>query len=203
MRSKLNRMMASSIKHRVAPYPTKQIRQLKFLDRTSILYPAPPAQDWLLVMVAPRREAEAITSLREAGYIAWHPQMIVEINNARHRIRTRLNRPLFPRYVFVAPQDTASKGIKQCDHVTYIVGAVGSPRLLQALSERQTGGEFNILRPSSPWKLGDTVEIEEGPFTGLAGIVQKTDAERTIILLQMFGSAHSVRVGTVDLRKCA
>lgn len=208
MRTKLNRLINKGARQPLRPYPIKSNKKLRVLDKTKPLLPAPEAINWLVVMTAPRRETDAVAALREAGYHAWYPQLTTWIHSARLRIKSKVNRPLFSRYIFVAQRDGCSKSITDIDHVGYIIGPVPPGRkndrpLLDALSERQALGEFDGTKLPPPFTTDQHVTLTEGPFAGLSGIVAKADHERTLVLLQILGSDRPVQVATATLRVVA
>ena len=204
MRSKLNRMMARNAPPSGLQMPPKQKRPLRIVDNTKPLQRAPEAAAWLVVMVEPRCEGKAIISLHEAGHLAWHPQMTVWSTNHRLRIKSKEHRPVFPRYIFVAKGERATKSVLACDHITYLVSSLPrSSTFMEELSERQHQGWADI-KPVSPFKIDQEVVInDEGVFHGLSGIVEKTDADRTTILFDILGSMTKIEVDTDHLKRVA
>ncbi|MCA0318213.1 MAG: hypothetical protein LCH88_09105 [Proteobacteria bacterium] len=181
-------------------------RPFKVLDATKPLRAAPEAREWLVAMVEPRAEEKAATALREAGYLAWYPQMTCWISSARLRTRTKVNRPLFPRYVFVALQAHARKAIKDCDHVAGIVGSgrvFARPSLLATLSRRQRLGEFDMGLGETLFARGDVVTVAEGVASGLHGVVLKAEADRVKVLMDLLGSKRPIDMPASALRKVA
>lgn len=168
------------------------------VDETRPLLPAPPAARWSALIVEPRMEAKAATALREAGHIVWYPQTVETVARQHLRLRIKVNRPLFPRYVFAAA-GRARKGMLDCDHVVRIVGVVG-PALMAELSRRQAGGEFVTELRQSLYRRGARVRIIDGPFQGLDGIVHRGEAERIDVLVGMLGQQVSVRIDTDQVR---
>lgn len=157
----------------------------RHIDETAELLPVPEAFGWVALMVEPRLEAKAVTALREAGYAAWFPQTVETIVNSHRRTKRKVNRPLFPRYVFAA--SLGRIGMGDCDHVSAIVGPV-SQALVANLSARQARGEFEA-KAAAPVQFGKgaTVRINDGPFAGFDGIVEKSAKERVDVLVQIFG----------------
>lgn len=209
MRSKLNRMMSHKWPAKLPAAPVKAKRSLRILDETKPLQAAPEAPHWLVVMVEPRCEDKAIKALHEAGHLAWHPQMTCWQVNHRLRIKSKVHRPLFPRYAFVSKGEYATKSVKDCDHVTRIIGEVPSIRqtdrdMVTDLSHKQQHGWFGIEGPASPFNINDEVAIDdEGAFHGLRGLIDKTAVERSTILLEFLGSFRKIVVETDSLRKVA
>lgn len=207
MRTRLARMMMKGARQPQRPYPVKADRPLRVIDKTRPLQPAPEATQWLVLIVAPRREADAVQALRDAGHRAWHPQLTTWITSARLRIKSKVNRPLFPRYIFVAKMEGAAKSIEDCDHCGKIIGPVIKPRkecrpLLEVLSSKQAAGEFDgtIAKPIPMFDEGEwAVFADEGPFHGLKGIVQKTEGERVMILMNILGADNRIEANVYQL----
>jgi len=90
---------------------TKAKPEWREVDETTALEPAPTASGWVVLMVEPRMEAKAATALRDAGYVGWFPQTVEEIKTERRgqRIKRKVNRPLFPRYLFAAAGEAAER----------------------------------------------------------------------------------------------
>ena len=187
------------------------------IDETKPLEPAPVAQGWVVLMVEPRMEGKAAAALRDAGYVAWFPQTIEETKNEKRKVRRKVNRPLFPRYLFAAAPvaagwlsdgdgygDSGSPSFKAlerlcgpaigmggCDHVTVIVGPVPSA-LLSNLSDRQCEGEFEQREIISQFGKNSRVRITEGPFAGLDGIVHRSQGRRVEVLMSFLGSERGI-----------
>jgi len=110
MRTKLARMHAKARQKRPELWVAKA-KPVREIDDTEPLEPAPQATGWVVLMVEPRMEAKAATALRDAGYVAWYPQTVEEIRTERRGQKTRrkVNRPLFPRYLFAAAGEGAER----------------------------------------------------------------------------------------------
>lgn len=108
MKTRLNRMMAKSRQKRPELWVAKA-KQWRDIDETKPLEPAPAASGWVVLMVEPRMEGKAATALKDAGYVAWFPQTIEETKNEKRKVRRKVNRPLFPRYLFAAAGEAVER----------------------------------------------------------------------------------------------
>lgn len=197
--------------------PKAKPKEWREVDETKPLHPAPAASGWVVLMVEPRMEAKASEALRDAGYVAWHPQTVEVTQDTRRKVRRKVNRPLFPRYLFAAAPvaggwlsegdeyggsgNPALKalarlcgpaiGMGDCDHVTVIVGPVPSA-LLANLSDRQCEGEFEQREIISQFGKNTRVRITEGPFAGLDGIVHRSQGRRVEVLMSFLGSERRI-----------
>lgn len=106
MRSKLARL---SHTRQPRTWRDQSGRQWRDIDQTTPLLAAPDAAAWSALIVAPRMESDAARALREAGYLAWYPQTVETVTSQHRRTRTKVNRPLFPRYVFAAPAEAVDR----------------------------------------------------------------------------------------------
>jgi transcriptional antiterminator NusG len=201
--------------HRPKPKEWRQV------DETTPLEPAPAATGWVVLMVEPRMEAKAATALRDAGYVAWFPQTVEETKDDRRKIRRKVNRPLFPRYLFAgaaAPAgwlsdgdgygDAGNAGLRalsrlcgpaigmgDCDHVSAIIGPVPAA-LLADLSSRQGDGEFvKDDGKAKQFGPGAAVRVTDGAWAAFQGIVERHAKDRIRILLDIFGRPTPVEVG--------
>lgn len=203
MRTRLAKLMTKAAREPHRLYPHKTNKGPRILDKTrelkAILF---PQASWLVVMTAPRRENDAIAALLKEGHLAWHPQSTVYLTSYRHQIKTKVNRSLFPRYIFATRNPNAEKAIPDCDHVSFVVGDVprarpGLPSLLEILSDKQQAGEFDgtITQPLHSFKRGEQVRVnDESAFHGLNAIIERTEGERVLVLLNLLGGSTRVEI---------
>lgn len=162
-------------------------------DKTKPFTPAPSAPAWFVLVTAPSRERDAIKALTEAGYLAWAPETIVIWSSARRKKRVRINRPLFPRYIFAAPFGPSTTAMTDAKHVVGLVSETPIPgRIIDDLSRRQAGGDF-VPVLTNALKQGETVRIEEGPWQGQTGQVDEASPKWVSVLLTVFGAQMPVR----------
>ena len=226
MKTKLTRLYAKARARQPRLWTDHNGRQWRDLDETIELEPAPLVGRWSVLTVAPRMEAQAAEALQDAGYIAWYPQTVETAVSSSRRTRTKVNRPLFPRYVFAAAGEVSERqawpdkgssrligrqayegrlsgedwmrrpeavGMLDCDHVVRII-ACTSQALLDELSRRQAGGEFEVPdKIKAAFAKGSKVRLTDGPFAGFDGIVHRSVRERIEVLVQLFGRTTKVQ----------
>lgn len=199
--------------------PKAKPKEWREVDETKPLLAAPAASGWVVLMVEPRMEGKASEALRDAGYVAWHPQTVEITQDTRRKVRRKVNRPLFPRYLFAAAPAAGgwlsdgdeyggsgnpslkalarlagpSVGMGDCDHVSAIIGPV-TAALLADLSERQSRGEFEAQTAVSQFGKNTRVRITDGPFAGLDGIVHRSVKGRVEVLVSFFGGKRPVKL---------
>lgn len=144
---------------------------------------------WIVATTHPHSEAIAREHLERQGFTVYCPMIRKRRSHAR-RVDTVL-RPLFPGYIFV--NRTGGPGIwrpiQSTTGVRSIVRFGEEPAVLdasfiEALQAREEDGA--IIRPPTPFVVGQQVQIEGGPFDGLlARILSLNDRERITVLLDV------------------
>jgi transcription antitermination factor NusG len=197
--SKAYRMMHDGPLRKRQLMPGRTPRLMRERDRTdeSPLVAPPSAAQWHVAMSEPRREREAAIELERAGYGAWYPQETIWRERRDKRERTRLNQPLFPRYLFVALRPNADKPIRDCRHITGLLPYRPTAKTITELYDRQSGREFDAERAAEQARqalVGKPVRIADGPFASFNGIVTRAAHERIEILINVLGRLTPVVV---------
>jgi transcriptional antiterminator RfaH len=154
---------------------------------------------WYVVHTHALSEARAAEHLRRQGYQAYVPQCRKWRSHARRR--ELVQRPLFPRYLFVFLDimRTQWRPILSTVGVSTLLMRDGEPNPMpEGVVERIQGGEANgefdrmLHRRFSP---GEPVRILEGPFADLIGRFQGlADRERVYVLLELMERQVKVRL---------
>lgn len=161
---------------------------------------------WYLVHTKPRQEKVAEYNLERQGYEVYLP--LTQQPKRRNGHWTSVIEPLFPRYLFVRLQLGLEDfyPIRSTIGVRNLVRFAEEPAIvpdeiivtLRHAADRAT----TLHRPhSKPFKQGDNVLIEEGPFAGLEGIfwVEKSQ-ERVVILLEILGQRRHLTIKADSLK---
>jgi transcriptional antiterminator RfaH len=106
-----------------------------------------------------------------------------------------VERPLFPRYLFVALDMLEQRWrpilstVGVCDLVRRGNAPAPMPSgLAEEIGERAALGAFDRLSPLDGLRRGDAVRVVEGPFTDLIGrFMGAADRERVCVLLDILG----------------
>lgn len=114
----------------------------------------------------------------------------------------RLNKPLFPGYLFMETEDVNKLFLmlKQIPKLTKVLGTdmdfvplqEAEVEMLDRLLDQE-----KVLRLSSGIVVGDQLEITAGPLMGMEGMVKKIDRHKRIAILEvpMFGRVVETTVG--------
>jgi len=153
---------------------------------------------WYVVRTKIRKEDYAVQQLEHRGVAVFLPRIL---ECGRDEIT-----PLFPGYLFVR--------IALLEQYYRVVWSPGV-RSFVAFGPTPTpvqdsviwfiaasAGEGGVIRPLSPFKTGDRVQIRSGPLSGLIAVVQRPCSQRgrVRVLLDFLrqGATVEVPVGLVD-----
>lgn len=156
---------------------------------------------WFAAYSSVGRERRAVAGLLDAGMEAYCPMATRWIMHARKR--ERVQRPLFPRYLFVGLQDPDMWGAaKRVDGIEQLIRAAGtSPAVVPAaiverLRAAEALGQFDDTvkhQTIAPFKVGQPVRVIAGPLSGFVAKVVAADPKgRVRLLLTMLGGERTV-----------
>jgi transcription antitermination factor NusG len=162
------------------------------------------SKTWYVVKTAGGdSERRAERGLHSSGFDVYRP------HEDRWRIYRRrcsdVSIGWFRGYVFVGFRDSPRFDlVHNTDGVSSILGVSGAPlsvpgELLQKVADELAG--IKITRPR-PFKAGQRVSVQRGPFAELIGIVRELDhdGERAMVRIDMLGKEHELELGYADLK---
>ncbi len=154
---------------------------------------------WYAVLCKPRREVVAETNLVNQGFRVYLPRLATQARRAGKWIDTV--EPLFPRYLFVAPENERQSlaPVRSTLGVSGLVQFGGQPatipdaavEILREKHDPVTGAcaSRNVFAPSAP------VKFRAGPFAGLEGVFEAESGDaRVFVLLDFLGKINRVKV---------
>ncbi len=160
--------------------------------------PSLPQASWVVVNTHSRRETCAIENLQRQKFGVYCP--MVRRRRSHARTVKDVLRPLFPSYVFVAIAPARQRwrpilstygvrGIVRCGDEPSTI----DPRFIDNLRAREIDGA--IVRPPSPYRVGQAVQIIGGPFDGIvATILSMDEKDRVVVLLDLMNRGVKVQV---------
>jgi transcriptional antiterminator RfaH len=156
------------------------------------------AWPWLAVNTNPHRERMVIENLESQGLNAYCPMMRRQRSHAR-RVDTVL-RPLFPTYLFVQANADLRRWrpILSMHGVRTVVRAGDDPSFVDdafitGLRMREVDGA--VVRPPSPYRIGQEVRITGGPFDGfITTILGLDEKDRLLVLLDVMHRGLRIRI---------
>jgi transcriptional antiterminator RfaH len=159
---------------------------------------------WVVVNTHPHRENLALDNLARQQFTAYCPVVSKTVKHAR-RIQDVL-RPLFPGYVFVQIDADRQRwrpilstfGVRSLvsfgERLSYL-----DDEFIQSLKTREVDGA--IVRPVSPYQIGQKVCITRGPFDGLvATIIAMSEKDRLVVLMDILNRPTKVKVDAGSCR---
>ncbi|HXW68201.1 MAG TPA: transcription termination/antitermination NusG family protein [Dissulfurispiraceae bacterium] len=160
---------------------------------------------WYVIYTKPRQEDNVEESLARASVEVFNPKL-----RRKRLIRGKYRhviRPLFPNYLFAKFDPSLQYNmVKYTRGVSSIVGNRGLPwpvseDIIDIIKSRLNEEGLIVITPDI--KVGDKVEITEGPFRGFIGIFEREmkDSERIIVLLNTVEYRASLDIEKELLRK--
>jgi transcriptional antiterminator RfaH len=129
---------------------------------------------WYVVLTKARSEEIAQFHLNTKGIEVFYPKLLLPIANkgSRHCVS------LFPNYLFVRIAISSQEyfRVAWCPGVKRLIGFGGTPAVIeeQVINlMRERANQDGLIVARSNLKVGDEVQITEGPFKGLVGIIQE------------------------------
>lgn len=154
---------------------------------------------WYAIQTKARQEQLALKNLERQNFHTFLPQL----RNPKHVKGSWQERiePMFPGYLFTQ-LDFSSQDVAPIRSTRGVLGfvrfggvvATAPSGLVESLQELNTP---NIKQLAQLFSKGEQVEVVDGAFAGLSGIVQaQTSLERVVILLELMGRKNEVSVAT-------
>ena len=147
---------------------------------------------WHVLHVRPRCEkkiAEHCLVHRVEHYLPLR-----EETKVYQRRKVTVQKPVFPRYVFVTFNAEERASVLRSHHVVRILDVLDQQRLLGELEQVRLALTVDpTLKACEALERGRRVRIEGGPFQGLEGVVQSIKGRTRVLLnVEMIGQAVAV-----------
>lgn len=155
-------------------------------------------QSWVVINTHAHRERFALDNLERQNFRTYCPMLQATVRHAR---KTReVLRPMFPGYVFAGVDPASPRWrpllstlgvrsvVRSGDRLSYL-----SLGFIDALRARELNGA--IVRPASPYRIGQSVKIVRGAFDGLvATIIEMDERDRLVVLMDLLNRPVKVKV---------
>jgi transcription antitermination factor NusG len=150
---------------------------------------------WFALSVVPRKEKAAAEALRAKGFEDFLP-----LYSARRKWSDRIKTvelPLFPGYVFCRFDPRDRLPIVKMPTVMNIVGFGGDP---EPVAEGEIDALQTICRSrlwTMPWPnltAGSRIRIQEGPLTGLEGVLLNAERMRLVVSVTLLQRSVAVEI---------
>jgi transcriptional antiterminator RfaH len=158
---------------------------------------------WYVGYTKPKQEFIAQENLLRQSYEVCLPLV-------RRIVRRKESmEPLFPRYIFIRPShdEQSLSPVRSTTGVSSIIRfgmdlAVMSDATCQRIMEfaqiQQQGGLESLLSIQGI-QVGQKVAINQGPFSGLEGLVSAVAKDRVLVLMSLLGKEQTLKFEAQDL----
>lgn len=154
--------------------------------------------NWYAIYTKPKQEDRVEENLSHASLEVFNPKL--KRKKVIHGRYECVIQPFFPCYIFVRFEPTHHYHmVKYTRGVRNIVGNPGSPwpvseEIIDIVKSRINEDGYIVIRPDI--KVGNSVEIIEGPLKGFVGIFEKEtkDRDRVIVLLNTIEYQATVEI---------
>jgi transcription antitermination factor NusG len=161
---------------------------------------APP---WFAVYTLPNHEKSVARQLDKRGIPHYLP-LYQSVCQWKDR-KMRLEKPLFPGYVFVCPPLQNRLRVVQVPSVIRLVGFGGEPAVIPEaeLATIRTCLDRNCrMEPHRVLQLGQRARITRGPLTGIEGILlRRKGISRLVLSVGVIMRAVAVEVDAADIER--
>ena len=142
--------------------------------------------NWFLLQTKSRQESRAVENLERQGVDSFCPMIRVEKVSRGNRIVKQ--EVLFPSYLFVNFNQTSVSAttVRSTRGVSHFVTCAGSPvmvpdTLIEQLQKRTDPTNAELV--SNLPRVGDSLEVIEGPFRGLNAVFSQIDGDQRAVVL--------------------
>lgn len=155
--------------------------------------------NWFVINTKPKKEFQVERLFSEGGFEFYYPKF-------KHENRIK---PFFPGYGFlIFDFPSQYQLVKYTRGVKRVVGNKEGPipipeTVIQEIKAREVNGLIELEKHGEAPKVGDEIEVVEGPLKGLKGIFKKElgDKERVMILLSYVSYQGQLLIEKKKLKK--
>ncbi len=164
-------------------------------------------QAWFVVYTKAQARAGSSGEPGQAGLRGLLSQRSPLPSAVKGQLVASIIEPFFPRYIFLN-FDLGSDNwapLRSTRGVSSIVRFGGVPQrvpasVVAALQSNENADNLQEVKPKT-WKLGDSIEIEQGPFAGYKCLFQaERGADRVTVLLNIIGKPTRTTLQKQDLQ---
>jgi transcriptional antiterminator RfaH len=154
---------------------------------------------WYVINIKPKKETQVERLFTEGGFEVYCPKYV----------REKRVSPFFPGYAFLRFDFPAQfQMVKYTRGVKRVVGNDSGPipipeQTIRGIREREHDGLIVFERYGEQPRVGDQIEVVEGPLKGLRGVFQKEigEKERVMILLNYVSYQGMLLIEKQKLKK--
>ncbi|SHG27502.1 Transcription antitermination factor NusG [Flavobacterium segetis] len=145
--------------------------------------------NWYVVYTKPKWEKKVAEQLLKSGIECYCP-IITQVRQWTDR-KKKVQVPLFNSYVFVQLQEAQRNLVFQSSGVVRYLFWLGKPAIVKdeeisVIKKWLEGADGNDVLVESI-KIGDTIQLESGPFSKQKAIVQEINKTHYVLVLESLG----------------
>ena len=156
-------------------------------------------EDWFLISTKPKKEFDVEKLFMKGG---------IKIYNPRYRYENRI-KPFFSGYEFIYfDYPSQYKLVKYTRGVKTVLGNNEGPipvtcEIIQEVKAREVNGLIELNKYGEVPRVGDEIEVVEGPMKGFRGIFKKelSENERVMILISYISYQGQLIIEKRKLKK--
>ncbi len=157
---------------------------------------------WAVVNTQSHRERLALSNLERQEFRAYCPLIVKRIRHARRS--SDVLRPMFPGYLFVqiTPDQRwhriqSTSGVRSLIRFGNQLGLLDND-FISSLKAREIDGA--VVRPASPYRIGQRIRIVGGAFDALvATIIEMDEKDRLVVLMDLLNGKIRVKVESLGV----
>jgi transcription antitermination factor NusG len=164
------------------------------IERKSVL--PDTSRRWYAAYTKPSHEKRVAEHL-ELRRIELFLPLYVSSHRWNNGCNVRLERPLFPGYVFVRIPASERVGVLELSSVLSIVGTARQPTPLpdEDIERFRCGLHLVQAEPHPSLTVGETVRIRRGPLQGMTGVVtRQKNSFRVVLTVDLIMKSVAVEV---------
>ena len=156
---------------------------------------------WFAAYTTPRHEKAVVRQLDVHRVESFLP-LYSSVRRWKNGCRVKVNRPLFPSYVFVHVRRRDSVKVLQLPGVLSIVSAGREPSALphSEIESLRSGLPLRQFEPHPYLVAGEKVRITAGSLAGMIGVlVRKKNEFRVVLTLDLIRQSVSVEIDVDEI----
>ena len=155
---------------------------------------------WYVLHVKPRTDKKIAALLTAYRYFAYCVTYL-KIRKAQRR-KVKIKMPLFPGYIFTRPNPDERRRAYETNMVVRAIPVREPRKMIHQLRQIvHASRRDREVRQINPYKVGDLVRIEYGPFRGIEGYVKREGRNSTIVLnIEILNQAIEVSILPEDCK---
>lgn len=156
---------------------------------------------WFAAYTTPRHEKAVVRQLDVHSVESFLP-LFSSVRRWKNGCRVRIDRPLFPNYVFVHVRRRDSVKVLRLPGVLSIVGTGREPSALpqSEIEALRAGLPLHQFEPHPYLVAGEKVRITSGSLAGMTGVLARKKNEfRVVLTLDLIRQSVSVEIGIDEI----